>query len=246
MKSCVPSFDFPNLRLAHLTAREGRHLPRWEASGATYHIAFHLADSVPANQLRAWQEARALLKDRLDRENRRMTETERNELKALYNERIERYLATGYGECLLAKAEIQTCVREILLHENGTSYALHAWCIMPNHLHVVVGSFSEPADMTKTLSSWKRISGHRINKLLERKGPVWNSDGYTRIIRDKDEYKAQMNYVWHNPESAGLTSGFARERYVNVEGYGGMRARALRAPTPPYVFRPSGETLRTR
>jgi len=216
MSALLPHASFPDLRLASVATHKGRHLPRWETASGVYHIALHLADSVPADQLRIWQEVRTTLQARLRQENRPLSAEEHAELKSVYDERVERYLASGYGECLLKEPAVQKAVREILLYSNGTGYALHEWCIMPNHLHVIVGSFAEAAALTRTLTTWKRISGHQINKILNREGPVWQADGYTRIIRDAAEYKNQLDYVWNNPESAGLTTGFERERYVTV------------------------------
>ena len=214
MNILIPHASFPDLRLAATSSHEGRHLPRWEAAGAVYHIALHLADSVPADQLRIWQEARTRLQNRLRQENRPLTDAEREELKAVYDERVERYLSSGFGECLLKSDAVQDTLREILLFGHGKDYALHMWCIMPNHLHVIVGSFPETSGLTRTLTTWKRISGHKINALCGRTGSVWQADGYTRIIRNAEEYKKQLSYVWHNPEAAGLTAGFARESYV--------------------------------
>ena len=214
MTILIPRASFPDLRLAETTAHDGRHLPRWEAANAVYPIALHLADSVPADQFRIWQEARTRLQERLKQESRPLTDAEREELKAVYDERVERYLSSGAGECLLRESKVQDALREILLHGHGKNYALHMWSIMPNHLHIIVGSFPETSGLTRTLTTWKRISGHKINALLSRTGIVWQADSYTRIIRNADEYKAQLSYVWHNPEAAGLTTGFARESYV--------------------------------
>jgi len=86
---------------------------------------------------------------------------------------------------------------------------------MPNHAHIIVGGFADGYTMGNAAAAWKRISGHRINQLSGRTGPVWHRDGYTRIIRDANEYRSQLKYVWNNPESAALTAGFRRERYVD-------------------------------
>ena len=53
--------------------------------------------------------------------------------------------------------------------------------------------------MKKTLHYWKSISSHRINKLLNRTGPLWHSDSYNHIIRTSREYYNQIWYVWNNP-----------------------------------------------
>ena len=68
--------------------------------------------------------------------------------------------------------------------------------------------------MRGILETWKRVSAHRVNAVLSRNGEVWHRDAYTRIIRNRQEYAHQMNYVWNNPEVAGLKDGFLRARYT--------------------------------
>ena len=212
--SILPQSAFPDLRLASVDVTQGRHLPRWEATGAIYHISLHLADSVPTDQRQAWLEERARLKALAEQEKRPLTADEIASLRAVYDERIERYLSSGYGECLLRSSAVAEVLASVIVYGNGTAYALHAWTIMPNHLHVLVGGFSSERPMSEILEIWKRTSAHRINAVCDRKGRVWHQDAYTRIIRDEAEYRRQLSYVWHNPEAAGLQSGFLRKRYV--------------------------------
>ena len=210
----LPRSSFPDLRLAHVEVSQGRHMPHWEAAGAIYHISLHLADSVPVEQRQIWLEERARLRAVAEQEKRPLTADEVAALRAVYDERVERYLSSGCGECLLRLPIAADALASVLEYGNGSAYALHAWTIMPNHLHVVVGGFDNERPMTEILQVWKRTSSHRINQICGRNGTVWHDDAYTRIIRDEAEYRRQLSYVWNNPESAGLDKGFRRERYV--------------------------------
>lgn len=238
----LPTASFPDLSLSRPQVSQGRHLPRWEANGAIYHIALHLADSVPQTQLDIWRAERERLQELACAARRPLTDDEVAALKVVYHEHVEKYLNAGYGECLLRNNEVSTAVANVLAHDNGKSYALHEWCIMPNHLHIIVGGFQatsycscpheqiaapegrsstgvaapegRSSTMRDVVATWKRVSGHLINKVLGHTGPVWHRDAYTRIIRDRVEYGHQMSYVWNNPEVAGLSSGFLRERYI--------------------------------
>lgn len=214
MTTIEPVASFPDLSLAALSVSRGRHLPCWEAQGAIYHVTFHLADSVPQEQLEIWKAERARLSELARTAKRPLTADEVAQLKALYDEHVEAYLSAGYGACLLRDGSAATALSETLVHSNGSAYALHAWCIMPNHVHVIVGGFTEDRPMRTEVAAWKRISAHRINKALGREGDVWHQDMFTRIIRDREEYARQMSYVWNNPEVSGLTAGFRRERYT--------------------------------
>ena len=214
MKKILPAASFPDLSLARLTVSRGRSLPRWEATGAIYHVSFHLSDSVPQVQLEIWRAERQRLTELAKTAGRQLTQEEIALLKSVYDEHVERYLASGHGSCFLRQPKVAEVLKKTICHANGEKYALHEWCIMPNHAHIVVGGFTDAAPVRDIIQTWKSASAHRINRVLERTGDVWHRDAYTRIIRNREEYSRQMSYVWNNPEFAGLKEGFLRERYV--------------------------------
>jgi len=212
----VPVAAFPDLSLAQITVTQGNRLPRWEAQGAVYDISLHLADSVPATQLVAWRKKRELVRQALSDPGLSKIAHEAlvAELKSDYDLHVEKFLTAGYGECWLKRSEAAQAVADVLKHDNETRYALHVYAIMPNHLHVIVGGFSDAGEMKDTVNQWKCVSAHAVNRINGRKGELWHRDAYTRIIRNREEYVAKLKYVWCNPESAGLTQGFLRERFV--------------------------------
>ena len=214
MEKILPVASFPDLSLAQVTIGRGRSLPRWEATGSIYHVSFHLADSVPQTQLEIWRAERQRLTELAKTAGRPLTTEEIGLMKRAYDEHVERYLASGYGSCLLRHAEAAEATKKTICQANGDKYALHEWCVMPNHVHIIVGGFTNAAPIRDILQIWKSASAHRINRLLGRTGEVWHRDAYTRIIRDRDEYSRQMSYVWNNSESTGLKEGFLRKRYI--------------------------------
>ncbi len=46
-------------------------------------------------------------------------------------------LDAGLGACWLGRSEMAALVEAALLHFDGGRYCMLAWCIMPNHVHVV-------------------------------------------------------------------------------------------------------------
>ena len=206
---------FPGAWIASpsLKITNGEHLQCWSSDRAIYHIALHLADSIPASERAHWLEIRRDLTGRAAREGRELTPDERSLLRAAYDERVEKYLAAGYGSCWLRRADVAQAVAEVFEGFNGKGYQLHCWCIMPNHLHLIV-AFDSGDTFRRKLKVWKRISAHLVNRLVGQSDMVWTEDAYTRIIRTHEEYLRQVSYVWNNPESAGLTESFLRKRYV--------------------------------
>jgi len=208
------SGHFPGVRLAagSVTSVASEHITHWDLSSAIYHVAFHLADSVPTAQLIAWRTARADFESRARGEGRELTTEEVAEMRELHSQHVERYLANGHGACVLREERAEAVVQKTLEHDNGVRYELHAVTIMPNHVHIVVRSFAEEK-MKKIVDTWKSVSAHGIVKAVGCSAPVWMGDHYSRIIRTAEEYEKQVAYVLSNPEAAGLKSGFFRMKY---------------------------------
>src|SRR5205814_1882648 len=73
---------------------------------------------------------------------RPLSEHEERRLAHLYSEKVERYLDAGYGTCYMNDDRVAAVVANALLHFEGSRYSLAAWCVMPNHVHVVVQPFA--------------------------------------------------------------------------------------------------------
>ena len=187
---------FPGRNLVVDKTFRGNHMPHWNVDGAIYHVSFRLADSVPQEKLQEWQEARMDFRRR-QLNGEQIPAEDVCEFKRLYSENIEKYLDSGFGSCILRNDGALAVVRAALLHGDGVDYRLHAYGIMPNHVHV--GFALRPGgELSQVVQAWKSVSSHRINRLLGRKGPVWQVDYYNHVIRTAEEYRAQMNYIARN------------------------------------------------
>ncbi|HTG20496.1 MAG TPA: hypothetical protein VK681_10660 [Reyranella sp.] len=105
-------------------------MPHFDSPETVQFVTFRLADSLPA----AVAEALGHREDNVHR--------------------IERELDAGLGACWLGKPEIASLVQDALLHFDGERYRLIAWCLMPNHVHVVV-DILDGQSLTGIVRSWK-------------------------------------------------------------------------------------------
>lgn len=126
------------LNQSSLLKNEGENLPHWNCDNAIYHVSFRLFDSVPKSKRDEWLKEREVFEKKGKMLNRELTEKELKEIQYLYSDRIESFLDSGYGECYLLKPEIAELVSSALQYFEGERYFLHAWCVMPNHVHVIV------------------------------------------------------------------------------------------------------------
>jgi REP element-mobilizing transposase RayT len=191
------------INLESLEIRQGAHLPHWTCDEAIYHVVFRLDDSLPKSVVDSWRRERENIIATANQMGRALSEDEERRLAYLFSEKVERFLDESHGECLLKKPPVAEIVAKTLQFFEGERYTLHAWCVMPTHVHIVV----EPAhdhQLQKIVHSWKSFTSHRINEMLERKGKLWRHEAYDHIIRSEKEYRFQLSYVLYNPAKAGL------------------------------------------
>lgn len=107
------------------------------------------------------------------------------------------------GSCVLKRPEIAQIVQDALLHFEGQRYHLATWCIMPNHVHVVVQPMGEHR-LQDILHSWKSFTATKINSLLDRKGTLWERESFDHLIRRPEHAEHFVRYTEYNPVAAGL------------------------------------------
>lgn len=74
---------------------------------------------------------------------------------------------------------------------------------MPNHVHALITPLCEHR-IGSIIKSWKIFTAQRINRLLDRNGPIWAPDYFDRFMRDDNHIAATYDYIEANPVAAGL------------------------------------------
>ena len=165
------------------------YFPHFDGEGVTQHVSFHLADSMPQTVLDRWrEELKHLEKTAADTE---------------FRTRIHHYLDAGHGNCWLRDNRFAEIVQNALLHFAGEQYTLHAWCVMPNHVHTLFTP-TIGYEMSAIVGAWKSVSAHRCNKLLGRSGQFWHTEPFDRYIRNERHFRNALLYIENNPVKVGL------------------------------------------
>lgn len=198
----------------------GNLLPHWELNLIAYHVCFRLDDAIPASVRMQWQEERKRILEKSPNGDKMPTKEEVKRFQYLYSEKIEKYLDSGYGSCILREENVAIIVRNSLEFYESKKYSLHAWCIMPNHVHVIFQALGTHT-LSEILHGWKSFTSHAINNLLNRKGKLWQDDSYNHIIRTLREYHYHVKYVWNNPENAGFHEW--KWRWKRLAGNAGVK-----------------------
>ena len=185
-----------------LRIREGGCLPHWTRGGAVYAITFRLADSLPQSVLQEWVAERQAIIVRARERGRPLAAQDAKELDRLHSAKVETYLDSGVGACSLGDDRIAKVVADALGHFDGERYQLLAWCVMPNHVHVVVQP-GEGVELPELLRSWKTFTAREANHVLDRSGDFWQAEDYDHLIRDGEDLAHAVAYAWENPEKMG-------------------------------------------
>lgn len=199
----APLQNFPKTSFGEVKIRERGRLPHWEKEDGIYFVTFRLADSLPKDILEKLEIEREQTEKVLANLERELSASEKQKIDWLFSEKIDEYLDKNYGECYLRNPEIAEIVADAIRHFEGSRYHLFAWCIMPNHVHLVFRAIQNN-ELDEILHSWKSYTANKINKILNREGKFWQREYYDHLVRNQEEFERIIQYVLDNPIKANL------------------------------------------
>jgi putative transposase len=169
------------------------YLPHFDAGQISQSIKFRLADALPQDKLDQLAQELVVMPGSTQATERRR--------------KIEQWMDAGMGCCALRHPQVAALMQETLQKFDGERYRLIAWCIMPNHVHVLI----EPlVSLPRIVQSWKSFTGRWALSHSAELGlgapshAFWMRDYWDRYIRDERHLLAVIDYIHENPVSAGL------------------------------------------
>lgn len=165
------------------------YIPHYEAGERTQMITYRLQDSMPSAVL-----------SRFEDELKHFSPIERQSKR---RQKIEDYLDRGAGSCVLQNQSIATLVEQNLLHFDQNRYKLHAWVLMPNHVHVLLTP-KKNVLLSQIVHSWKSYTAKKAQTILGSHSTFWQQEYFDRMIRNEKHYYASVEYIHNNPVKAGL------------------------------------------
>lgn len=187
-----------------------RNLPHIQPPGAAFLVNFRLTGSLPievVEQLRAEAEnlEKRLLAIKDPKEKVSLCDKEQRKLFGKWDDALHK---SQTGPFWLKDDQIAQIVADSMLYHDGTWFDVLAYCIMPNHVHLVLIPYesSDNADysLTKIMHNIKRNSANHANKILGRTGAFWQHESYDHFARNEKELERIIKYVINNPVKAGL------------------------------------------
>lgn len=191
--------------------RHRLNLPHWRQWGRTYFITTRLADSIPEEIKNAWIEQRACWLGMHglgpDADPDELPEKERKAFHGEFTARFHELLDAGHGACVLNSADASSILLEIMTGRHDDLYHLDCWVIMPNHFHALVEPLGS-CTLGQIMKSWKGASAFKINKLIGKRGSLWQAEAFDHIVRSEAQLNHYRRYIARNPSKAGLCDGF--------------------------------------
>src|SRR5438309_2015504 len=108
------------------------------------------------------------------------------------------------GPAYLRISAIAEVVADAIGQGTASDYLLHAWVVMPNHVHLLI---TPQVEVPALLRRLKGTSAREGNKLLgQTDRPFWQDESYDRLVRNANEFQRIESYILQNPGASGAGS----------------------------------------
>ena len=86
-------------------------------------------------------------------------------------------------------------------------FSPHAYCFMPDHVHVLLAAAREDADLRAAVRRFKQTSAFDFTR-TPGAGRLWQPGYHERVVRSDEASLSVTRYILENPVRAGLTRTF--------------------------------------
>ena len=187
-----------------------RNLPHFQPRGAIFLVNFRLVGSLPTEVIERLKAESDEIVHRISKiadlgERFKIRDIEQRKLFGKWDDALH---SAKHGPFYLQEDHIAKIVANSIRYHDKEWFDLIAFCIMPNHVHLVIAPYekSEETDysLSEIMHNIKRNSAKGANKVLDRTGPFWQHESYDHYVRDQTELERIIHYVLNNPVKAGL------------------------------------------
>lgn len=216
---------------------------KYDEKKAIYFLTIHLRDAIDEEVRGEWISEN----DRLQsmEAGGSINVEERRNFNRMLEQWFDRFLNAGAGSSLFLNDSQAREADAVLQQFNTARYRLHAWTVMPNHIHAVI----QPAEgfrLADIVSTWRDSISSRIGQPVT----IFETEFFGRQLKSKEEYDRYVNEVQADAEKAGL-SGWPWSGPKKQETPARRLAEAEREFVPPMsddqleecLVRPTDERL---
>ena len=92
--------------------------------------------------------------------------------------------------------------RQILRAAMRFEFAVLAYCLMPDHVHLLMEGRSERSDLRRFIKRAKQSSGQSYAAAAS--GSLWQDSYHDHVVRPEEDLSGIARYIIENPVRAGL------------------------------------------
>jgi len=97
-------------------------------------------------------------------------------------------------------------------HAEECAFSIHAYCVMPDHVHVLAGGTSDDSYLVKFVEAFKQKTSIAFARRTHQ--PLWQFKYYDHILRSSDSADSVAFYIWFNPVRQGLCGAPSEYRFL--------------------------------
>jgi REP element-mobilizing transposase RayT len=98
----------------------------------------------------------------------------------------------------------QKCQSQVLESADSHGFAVVAYCVMPDHVHLLVTAQREDADLGRFVKHAKQVTGFAYRRVTD--ASLWQPGYHERVLRDEEATLTLARYILENPVRAGLAT----------------------------------------
>ena len=137
-------------------------------------------------------------------------------------------------------SSIVICLNSISQTQKYHPFELVAYCIMPDHLHLLISLPVRQFDYSTIIKEFKK----KVTKELkhQRNDPdlvVWQDRFWEHTIRDQRDYKTHFDYIHYNPIKHGFVTNPDDWKWSSFGDYFGVDVRE-NVVIDPKIFSKNG------
>ena len=193
-------------------------LPHILPIGATFFVTFRLNNSLPQVYMRKISDELEANIFEIRTSYFLNPEAEIYKQQKIFFKKFDAALDKVYdGIDYLKNDEVAQIIADRMHKYDGKYYHLLAYCIMPNHVHLVIDTSVQVQGLKKdeiNAENYKQLdvimqlikggSSFEINKVLNQTGKFWQLESYDHYARSVEELSRIIWYVVNNPVKAKL------------------------------------------
>ncbi len=185
-----------------------RNLPHIQPEGSVLFVTYRLFFELPAEYYDKILTIKSEFHKKIKSLDKKKTELEKYKFETKLFDFKDNFIGMFRNSPFWLKDKnIAKIVKDSLFWGAQKRYDLFAFCIMPNHVHILIRPLSKnekPFPLQQIMYDHKHFTAIEANKILKQKGNFWQDEHYDHYIRNEKEFFNIMNYIYMNPVKANL------------------------------------------